>query len=216
VASALEQVVGWARGGGRRGRWRRRVARRLLAAVLAATAVVGGVAVARTPEGGPSVTVLLAARDLPAGHLVGAADLVGQRRPRDYAPAAAPMEATDAVGRHLAGPVLAGEVVTPGRLLGPGLLAGRPAGDVALHVPVAGPGVSGLVSPGDRVDLVAATGAAVARGATVLAVPPGDPSSPALVVAVTEDEAGRIAGAPGDETGLALLTVVLRHAESLR
>ena len=222
LGTALDRLFG----GGRRGAWRRRVARRLLSAALAATAVLGCVAVARTPEGGAQARVLVVVRDLPTGHQLGAADVVEQSRPTGFAPAHALGRTGSVTGQRLAGPVGAGEVLTAGRLLGPGLLAGRPAGEVAMHVAVADPGAVAMVRPGDRVDLLSADGDAVVRDVTVLAVPRGaedssglgvTPGSGAgLVVAVASGEAGRIASAPPDVLGGAALTVVLRNAGSLR
>lgn len=221
--AALDRLFG----SGRRGAWRRRVARRLLSAALAAAAVLGCVAVARTPEGGAQARVLVAVRDLPTGHLLGASDVVEQSRPMGFAPAHALRRTGSVTGQRLAGPVGAGEVLTAGRLLGPGLLAGRPAGEVAMHVAVTDPGAADMVRPGDRVDLLSADGDAVVRDVTVLAVTGGAQDSPSrlavrpgsgagLVVAVASDEAGRIASAPPDALGGAALTVVLRSAGSLR
>lgn len=220
--AALDRLFG----SGRRGAWRRRVARRLLSAALAAAAVLGCVAVARTPEGGAQARVLVAVRDLPTGHQLAAVDVVEQSRPMGFAPAHALRRTGSVTGQRLAGPVGAGEVLTAARLLGPGLLAGRPAGEVAMHVAVADPGAVGMVRPGDRVDLLSADGDAVVRDVTVLAVPRGAEDSPSglavtpgsgagLVVGVASGEAGRIAGAPPDALGVAALTVVLRSAESL-
>ena len=216
---ALERVFG----PGRRGLWRRLVARRLLAAGLAAAAVSGGLASARTPEGGPRVPVLVAVRSLPAGHEVRAADVAVQHRPARYAPTGAALQTTaEAVGRRLAGPLAAGEAVTSGRLLGPGLLVGRPAGEVAAHV-AADPAAVSMVRPGDRVDVLSAAGVTVVRGAVVLAVPPADAPStgglgvaagPAaaggLVLAVSAAVAAEMARQPRDELGGAGLTVTLR------
>jgi Flp pilus assembly protein CpaB len=198
-----------------------------MSAALAAAAALGCVAVARTPEGGARVRVLVAVRDLPAGHQLGPADVVQQSRPAGFAPAHPLGGAGSLTGQRLAGPVGAGEVLTPGRVVGPGLLGGRPPDEVAMHVAVADPGAAGMVRPGDRVDLLSPTGNVLVRDVTVLAVPDTAEDSPSglatapgsgagLVVAVASDEAGRIASAPPDELGGAALTVVLRHGGSLR
>ena len=214
-------------GEGRRGAWRRRVLRRGLSAGLAGAAVLGSVAVARTPEGGPRVSVLVAARDLPAGHEVGPADVVAQSRPAGFAPSAPLREVGAVSGRRLAGPVGAGEVLTSGRLVGPGLLDGQSPGTRAVHVPVADPGALGMVQPGDTVDLVAPTGETVAAAVTVLAVVNGSEGRaggftglPAagggVVAAVTAEQTRRLASAPPDELGGSAVTVVLRSGSSLR
>lgn len=214
-------------GAGRRGAWRRRVARRGLSAALAGVAVLGCVAVARTPEGGPRSTVVVAVRDLPAGHRLGPADLVAQDRPSGFAPTRPLRGLAEAAGRRLAGPLTAGEVLTAGRLVGPGLLDGRSDEVRAVHVAVADPGAMSMVRPGDTVDLVAATGRMVAAAVTVLAVSGGsDPGAGGLsglaagggglVAAVTAEQARTLASAPPDDLGGSAVTVVLRGGSSLR
>lgn len=214
-------------GAGRRGAWRRRIVRRGLSAALAGVAVLGCVALARTPEGGPRSTVVVAVRDLPAGHQLGAADLVVQDRPSGFAPTRPLGGLAEAAGRRLAGPVTAGEVLTAGRLVGPGLLDGRSDDVRALHVAVADPGAVAMVRPGDTIDLVAANGQTVAAAVTVLAVSGGselgDGGLPGLVAgggglvaAVTAEQARGLASAPPDELGGSAVTVVLRGGPSLR
>jgi pilus assembly protein CpaB len=213
-------------GEGRRGAWRRRVVRRGLSAALAGVAVLGGVAVARTPEGGPHVTVLVATRDLPAGHEVGASDLEVQHRPSGFAPATPLQHAGRATGLRLAGPVGAGEVLTAARVVGSGLLDGQPAGTRAVHVPVTDPGALAMVQAGDSVDLVASTGQTLAREVTVLSV--GSASADGagglsgmagagggIVAAVDGEQVARLASAPPDAVGGAGVTVVLRGSPSL-
>jgi Flp pilus assembly protein CpaB len=203
------------------------VARRILSATLAGAAVVGCLAIARTPEGGPRVTVLVAARDLPTGHELRPTDLVVQSRPSGYAPSTPLPAGGEVSGRQLAAPVGAGEVLTAARLVGAGLLDGQPAGTRAVHVPVADPGALAMVRPGDTVDLVASTGDTVAAAVTVLTVDAGSGAGAGgftglaggvggLVAAVTPDQARRLAGAPPDELGGSSVTVVLRASPSLR
>jgi len=214
-------------GAGRRGAWRRRVVRRWLSAALAGVAVLGCVAVARTPEGGPRSTVVVAAQDLPAGHELRPADLVAQDRPSGFAPARPLRDPAAVAGRRLAGPVTAGEVLTAGRLVGRGVLDGRPGDERAVHVPVADPGALAMLRPGDTVDLLAPTGETVAAAVTVLAVAGGSDAGAGglaglgageggLVAAVTADQARRLASAPPDELGGTAVTVVLRGGSSLR
>lgn len=210
-------------GSGRRGQWRRAVARRVTASLLAGGAVLGTVALARTPEGGPLVPVVVAARDLPAGRELAQADLLEQRRPRAYAPSGSESAAA-LVGRRLSGPVAAGEVLTTPRIAGAGLLVGRPADEVAVHVPLADPGAVAMVRAGDHVDVLAGTGETVAASALVLAVRGADAGTGlsggvgaslgdeggGLVLAVAAAVAGRIASAPRNEIGGSSLTVVVR------
>lgn len=219
----FDGALGALLGGGRRGQWRRTLVRRVTASLLAGGAVLGTVALARTPQGGPLVPVVVAARDLPAGQELQPADLLEQRRPRAYAPSGSESSAA-LVGRRLSGPVGAGEVLTSTRIAGAGLLAGRPEDEVAVHVPLADPGALAMVRAGDRVDVLAGTGETVAAAALVLAVRGADAGTGlsggvgaslggddgGLVLAVTAAVAGRIASAPRDEVGGSSLTVVLR------
>ncbi|HRW18133.1 MAG TPA: SAF domain-containing protein [Dermatophilaceae bacterium] len=157
----------WA-AGRRRGVVRRRV-RRAGASLLAGAA--GWVAVA-TLLPAPiviGVPAVVASRDLPAGHRLVAADLVVRQVDPAMVPAA-PLPAADSlIGRTVTGPVGAGELVTASRVLGPGVLAGRPSGEVAVGVALADPTMLAVLRPGDRVRLLAAgTGAIVVETALVL------------------------------------------------
>jgi Flp pilus assembly protein CpaB len=174
--------------------------RRLLAALLTGVAVAAGVQAATAPPP-PSVGVLTAARDLPAGAVLGSNDLVTA----DFAPGSVPTGATrDAVGRTLASPVRRGEPVTDVRLLGPALTADDPE-LTAVPVRLPDAGMVGLLEVGDRIDLIATdpqiSGASVvAAGVPVLALPPASAQS---------DASGQPGGlvvvgvAPTEVTGLA-------------
>ncbi len=153
---------------GRRTRWARRLVtlrravqarRRPLAAVLAGVAVLAALRTLAPPPV-PTVEVLVAARDLPAGSVVGADDVV----PAAYSPGLAPHGlADDPVGRVLAAPLRQGEPVTDVRLVGPSLTEGYD-GLVAVPVRLPDAGSVALLRVGDRIDLVATDPeAAVAR-----------------------------------------------------
>lgn len=174
-----------------------------MAAALAAGAVVLGFrVVAPPPESSRAVVVVT--RDLPAGAVLARSDL----EVRQYAAALAPgsdLPSPEGVaGRILAGPLRSGEVVTRGRLVGPGLLADLPAGSVAVEVRTASS--TAFLQPGRRVDAyLPGSPQPAASGALVLAVLPGDPealagpSQTSVVLAVPEGSAGRLAA--GAETG---------------
>jgi Flp pilus assembly protein CpaB len=159
-----------------RRRWRtlrRRVLarRRPLAAACAAVAVLVGLRVGAGPPP-PTVAVPVAARDLPAGVLVGPADLTTVAFAPGTEPSGLP---DDPVGRVLAAPVGAGEPVTDVRLVGAGLAEAHPDLTV-MPVRLPDAGVVSLLRPGDRIDLLAAdpgSGEAtpVADDVLVLAVP---------------------------------------------
>ncbi len=110
---------------------------------------------ADTPERRSIVTV---ARDVPSGTALTEDDLAMAEVPPDVAPDHAAEDVTDVVGRHLAGPLRRGEMITDTRLLGPDVLLGRPEGTVVATVRVADPVEVESVAPGERVDVVAVTG----------------------------------------------------------
>lgn len=147
--------------------------RRLLAALLAGVAVTAGVQAATAPPP-PSVGVLTAARDLPAGAVIGSDDLVTV----GFAPGSVPSGAATrgVVGRTLAAPVRRGEPVTDVRLIGPALTAADPE-LTAVPVRLPDAGMVALLEVGDRIDLIAtdpqgAGASLVATGVPVLALPP--------------------------------------------
>src|SRR6478735_5182887 len=145
--------------------------RRLLAALLTAVAVAAGLHAA-SAEPPPEVAVLVAARDLPAGAVVGAHDV----RRVGFAPGSVPAGlARDPAGRTLAAPMRAGEPLTDVRLVGPALTDGYP-GLVAVPVRLPDAGMAGLLRVGDRIDLVSAdpqgrSAETVAADVPVLALP---------------------------------------------
>lgn len=198
--------------------WRRRVLahRRMLAALCAAGAVTAAV-VALEPAGPPTRTVLVAARDLPAGAVLRAGDLEGAAVPRQLVPAGL---ARSPQGRVLASPLRRGEPVTDVRLAGPDLLAAYP-GLVGVTVRVPDPAVVRLLRPGDVVD-VASTDpregdtAIVASGATVVALPPepgagaaggSAPAGRAVLVGVRPEEVSPLSAASMS----GFISVVFRH-----
>lgn len=148
--------------------------RRLLAAVLAAVAVVAGLQAATAAP--PSrIPVVVAARDLPSGTVLGADDV----RTVGFAPGSAPAGAVGHPdGRTLAAPLRAGEPVTDVRLVGPRLADGYP-GLVAVPVRLPDAAVAALLTVGDRVDLLSADpqhggAVVVAADVPVLALPTDD------------------------------------------
>ncbi|GAB3464773.1 CpaB family protein [Kineococcus endophyticus] len=197
-------------------RRRRRLTRRWLSAGLVAAA--GGVAVATLAPPAPvQARVLVAARDLPTGAVLTAADVTPQER--DDATVPDGTLGADAVqGAVLAAPVRRGEVLTDARTTTGPLLAGQPAGTVATGVEVGDTALLQSLAPGARVDVLArtqdpvsgaATGAErIAAGVVVLRVPapptsggllgPSGSQGPASVLlAVDPATAARLAAAAG-------------------
>lgn len=177
--------------------------RRLLAALLTGVAVAAGLRAVTAPPPA-TVSVLVAARDLPAGAELEADDLLAAR----FAPGSAPDGvAADPTGRILAAPVRRGEPVTDVRLVGPQLTEGL-ADLTATPVRLPDAGMVGLLHVGDRIDLVAADprgegAATVAADVPVLAIPseqaggPGTAGLPGrlVVVGVDPDDVGEVASA---------------------
>jgi Flp pilus assembly protein CpaB len=137
-----------------RTRFRRAVLlrRRWLAAGLVGVATLAGLQAAAAPPA-PSTSVLVAARDLPAGELITAADLTVVDFADDSVPSGTVERAT-AQGRTLAAPLRAGEPVTDVRLVGAGLLQGYP-GLVAVPIRIPDSAVVDLLKVGDEIDLLA-------------------------------------------------------------
>lgn len=155
--------------------------RRLLAAALAAVAVLTGLRALAPPT--PSlVAVLVAARDLDAGTLLGPDDLTEQEVPAALAPI---RTVQDPLGRTTAGPVAAGEVLSETRLAGPALVRSG-SGIVAVPVRLPDAAMAELLHVGDRVDVWAAdlqggaagTASPVALGVQVLALGAGASDGP--------------------------------------
>lgn len=179
--------------------------RRLLGAVLAAVAVWIVVQSTMAP---PAATRLVwtAARDLPSGTVLGRDDLARTPFAPGSVPAAALRSASSVVGRTLATPLGAGEPLTPAHLTGAEPLVGYP-GRAAVAVRIPDPDVVALLTPGQRVTLVATDPQGgqpperVADDAAVLAVPrsSGDGSATLtgrlVVFAVPDDQADRLAAA---------------------
>jgi pilus assembly protein CpaB len=180
-------------------------ARRVAAAVLAALALVLGLrptaptTAAGTPE---LVAVAVSSRDLPAGTVLTAPDLAVARYPPDAVPSGAAAAQEPLLRRVLAAGVRAREPITDARLVGAGLTALLPDGQVAAPVRLADLAVAGLVRTGDRVDVLAvppdaATAEVVAGDALVLAATGADQEAGAglLLIAVDAETAARLAAA---------------------
>jgi Flp pilus assembly protein CpaB len=182
-----------------------RTARRVAAALLAVLALVLALRPAPVPASGSVpdvVAVVVSARDLPAGTVLTAGDLGVAGYPRDAVPAGSTGDPGQWLRRVLAAGVRAGEPLTDARLVGAGLTALLPEGQVAAPVRLADLAVAGLVRTGDRVDVLAtgpdaAAAEVVARGALVLAATGAAEESGAglLLIAVDGATAARLAAA---------------------
>lgn len=176
--------------------WVRSVAfRRCVAALLMVGAGVLTVIDNRTPT---SPTALVAARDLKPGEIVTADDVRAAPVPHDLMPDDPPD--VDAIaGRHVTGPIHAGEIITRHRLLDPRLPAEMTGDDQARLVPVrpADESSTAFIRPGDTVDLLTENGDVLARDATVALSPQSDGSGRPgpVLVALPAAAAHRVASA---------------------
>ncbi len=158
-----------------------------------------------SPSPPRQATVVVAAHDLDAGELLSSGDIAVVQVPVSVVPSHAVTAADDLVGRALAAPVRAGEIMTDRRLLGRSLLTGYAADAVAAPVRIADVDVLGLLRVGDRIDVYAAVGGGSA-----------DPTSPAaLVVAGARIISLRGPTESGQEGGLVVLAVDQRSAAAL-
>jgi Flp pilus assembly protein CpaB len=145
--------------------------RRAIAVLLIAVAVLAGLRATSPPEP-PTVRAWVADRELPAGRALTPDDLRAVRLPSATAPDGL---LDDPAGAVLAGPMGTGEPLTTARVVGPGLIGPDP-GAVALPVRFSDAAQVGLLSVGDRIDVLATdpqTGVAhtVVPAVTVLAIP---------------------------------------------
>lgn len=199
-----------------RGPLRRFIDRRRRTLAAAFLCLAAGAAVYQlTPPSAALVPVAVAARDLPAGASLSPSDLSVARLPAETVPQRAESDPARLEGQRTAGPLRRGEPVTDASLVGPGLLAGTPAGTAAVPVRIADPASVTLLSPGQLVDLVLSadaagqpqTGATLAARVPVLWTASGgsgaaqggwlgqQESDGLLVVAASPEQALRIAGA---------------------
>jgi pilus assembly protein CpaB len=191
----------------------------LIRQVLAASLAMAALVLAARPEtatsaasGPPTVPVVVAAADLPAGAALAAGDLEIAWWPSALVPAGVAASPDEVTGRTLAGGLRSGEPVSDRRLVGPGLTASLGDGSVAAPVRLADLAVAELARPGDRVDVLATapdaeTAEVVVSGALVLAPASsdGEPLEPAateglLLLAVDPDTAARLAAAAASDT----------------
>lgn len=190
-------------------RVRRRILvhRRVLGACCAAVAVwlVVQAATAPPPQ---TVPVWTAAHNLPSGVVLSRDDLTRTGFTPGSVPAHAISSLRLALGRTLATPLGTGDPITPAHLVGAERLTGDP-GRAAVAVRIPDPAVAELLSPGQRVALVASDPQGtrpperIAEDAAVVAVPratgadagPGALGGRLVVFAVPADEADDVASA---------------------
>lgn len=190
--------------------WRLRVP---LAALLVGAAAAVTVSQLRPPPVA-TTAVVVAARAMHAGAVLAPEDLLAAQHLPETAPGGTAPTADELVGRVLAVPVPAGLPLVEG-VVAPAVVAGPP-GTVVAPVRFADHGVAALLTPGSRVDVLAAAGDGsdqgghyLARSALVLAAAPvaadpagpldlasgSSPGPPPVLLAVSPDDAAALAGA---------------------
>lgn len=146
-------VLGVSRRRARTGLLGRIDARMLLGVALAVLSVAGSLMLWNA--GQDTVPVLVAARDLPAGHVLAGDDLIAVdvRLPSDQLARALPgADRDDVVGRSVVGPLAAGELLSTSRLA-TGLKLGPD--DAAVTIPVRTDSAYARLRPGDTVAVLA-------------------------------------------------------------
>lgn len=169
--------------------------RRLLAATSTGLAVLLTVVALRQP--GDTVAVVVAADDLPSGHVLTDADVTSSRLPRTAAPDRAVTDVGQLPGRRVGGPMRAGEVFTDARVLSAGPGDGLPDGQVVASLRLADAAAAQGLRVGDRVDVLAVAArddgpqaTVVAESVVVAAAPePDDSGTATLAVQVPRDTA---------------------------
>ena len=182
-----------------------------VAAALVALAVLSGTAALRPAPSG-SVRVVVTAHDVTAGQTLTRGDLRYATVPAGVAPDGADATLDGVVGRTVVADLPA-DVPLAATLLG--TTPHGPPGTVVATVRLADPQMVALLSPGDRVDVLAAPveggpGTVVAHRATVLPTPKTDTPDDGLlaascgtdppttvVLAVSPDEMPGLSGAAG-------------------
>ncbi|AOT02011.1 Flp pilus assembly protein CpaB [Arthrobacter sp. U41] len=162
-----------------------------------------------TPAPADTVPAFAAARDLPAGKMLGPDDLTVLSVPRSLVPAGSYGSTDSLQGTQLAVALRKGQLLSDSQLLGPGLLAGSPPGSAAVPLRMADPASIQLLSPGQLVNVVMTNGNGFDQPATshVLAA-----AVPVLWTSGQASEAGQWLAA-GETEGL---MVVAADAEQAR
>jgi len=106
------------------------------------------------PAPADTVLAFAAAADLPAGKTLEPGDVSAIGIPPGMAPSGSPGSEAEFEGKQLAAPLRRGQLLTDAQVLGPGLLAGSPAGTAAVPLRMADPASIQLVSPGQLVNVV--------------------------------------------------------------
>nr|WP_281366334.1 RcpC/CpaB family pilus assembly protein [Nesterenkonia xinjiangensis] len=162
------------------GLWVRRL--RIPLALLCGLSAVAAGLLAGVESQGETVTAVRVTQDVPAGEELAVGMLEEVSVDAEAVPGGEPATAEEVAGRQAAVPLPSGAVVLTSLLVGPGLLAGQPEGDVAVPVRPADTALVGMLTPGQEVDVILSaesleegtSSRTVARAAPVLWTPSGE------------------------------------------
>ncbi len=181
-----------------------------MAALLGLAAALALQSLSPTPPA--TSMVLVAAADLPAGHVLVTGDLRTARWPAGEQPAGA---ITPPAAGRLASPLRRGEPLTDARLVGPGVLRGLPPGSLAVPVPVGDLAALTGVQVGDRVDvLVGPADDGLGQPVTASTAPPGSDAAADPLSAPEHPSAEQLPSAQPVGLGLLVLAVPAPPADS--
>jgi pilus assembly protein CpaB len=131
--------------------------RRLAALCCLLLAAVTGLSKPGNRPGPSAEPVVVAARDLAAGQLLGSADTRVVSWPADLVPSSAARAAIDVTGKTIAARMVRGEPITATRLLDTAVTAALRPGQVAVTVSLTDRGQRAVLGPGSLIDLYAAS-----------------------------------------------------------
>ncbi|MFF3066250.1 SAF domain-containing protein [Oerskovia sp. NPDC057915] len=187
--------------------WRSRLVLLALGCGLVASVVVGRL----SPPPPDTRPVVVTARAVEAGTVLGEGDVTVVPVATALAPETSLTRTSDAVGRTTSVALPPGQTISPSLVAAGDLAAMAPAGTVVAPVRLSDPDVAALLHPGDRVDLLAATGSTGATGAG------SHLARRALVVAGPRSpvSSGGLLGGSGQEGGVTLVAVLPEEAAAL-
>lgn len=206
-------------GADRRAVWRRGVLRKWVAAGLCGAAVYAATGVLAPDPPDPGPLVLVAERDVPVGAELTGAAVRSLRVPAELVPDGALTDVSGLEGAVTTAPLREGEILTDLRVSASASLTGLDPGLVLAHLPLRDPGLAGVLQPGTRVDVLTTTDGAVLAEDVLLVrqvggaggtIGPGAESL-SFLVAVTPEQAGRLAAAGVADLPGQGLTVAIRR-----
>lgn len=176
--------------------------------LLGVTAVLAAL-LAREHAGAETATAVRTTSDLTAGQMLSAAVVEEVEIDAAAVPSGHTPDLEALLGETVAVALPAGALVHQTQVVGPGLLAGYDPGTVAVPVRPADTAIIGLLGPGQRVDVTAAS------EAPENADGPGRVAEAAPVLWVPQDDSENWLGAAHDSGNVVILAVEASTAEQI-